>query len=135
MITEAKFIARIAALRKSCGVHGWDHYGAAPLTRAHCEVVERRVRALVARGIPWPHAYPTDPGGVSIEWTFGPWEISVDIDPGEIECDATKVIGDNIEGPAFMLAACVSDDEFAYAIVGMLAATGNDAGSRLVGHS
>jgi hypothetical protein len=31
-------------------------------------------------GLPLPHLYPTAEGGIQAEWTFGDWEVSLEID-------------------------------------------------------
>lgn len=60
----------------------WDGYGATPIDRRALE----RARLLVEQGLrsslPLPALVPVPDGGVQLEWTAGPVELEMEIEPG-----------------------------------------------------
>lgn len=72
----ARFV-ELAELRED-----WDGYGALPVDRQALIFAARLVRDTVQVGLPMPEVFPVPDGGVQLEWTAGPMELELEIEPG-----------------------------------------------------
>jgi hypothetical protein len=84
----AERISEIAAL-----VDNWDSYGAVPtnpLALRRAQLVAERMLTLP---LPAPRLFPVPDGGVQLEWSAGPVELELEIQPGGhvvFVCDDTQ---------------------------------------------
>jgi hypothetical protein len=92
--SAAAFTARVAYVRRECAGPDWDAYGGTPALDGPCaDAAVALAEELNRRGVAWPYVYPTNEGGMSLEWDAGPWAIDVDVNPGEhVTGDATNVV-------------------------------------------
>lgn len=61
---------------------GWDGDDAHPIDPAALRLSSAWVRSLMDVGLPMPEIFPVPDGGVQLEWSAGPVELELDIEPG-----------------------------------------------------
>jgi hypothetical protein len=71
---------RLNALSALAG--GWDGEDAHPIDPASLRSSVAWVRSLMNAGLPMPEMFPVPDGGVQLEWSAGPVELELDIEPG-----------------------------------------------------
>lgn len=59
---------------------GWHECGSSRVGAEAIEEAKRLLIPLYYGDIPWPRIYPTVAGGISLEWKYDDWDISVEID-------------------------------------------------------
>jgi hypothetical protein len=92
-IDLAARLAELAALKD-----GWlDGAGRAP-SQADLQWLAATWSGAFPRDLPTPYAYPTPDGGIQLEWTTGPWELSAEIDLSARTATLSKVNVDSSEG-------------------------------------
>jgi hypothetical protein len=84
----AERISELAAL-----VTNWDSYGAAPTDRLALRRAQLFAERMLTLPLPAPRLFPVPDGGVQLEWSAGPVELELEIEPGGhavFVCDDTQ---------------------------------------------
>lgn len=61
----------------------WDSYGARPIDPLALRRTQQLVEAVLRASFPIPWVFPVPDGGVQLEWSAGPVELELEIEPGE----------------------------------------------------
>src|SRR4051794_15646504 len=59
----------------------WDSYGARSLSPAAVRVAQSILDQTLASPLPLPKVFPVPDGGVQLEWSAGPIELELEIEP------------------------------------------------------
>jgi hypothetical protein len=73
---------------------GWDGYAAAPINRLALTLSARLMAMATRMDMPRPEVFPVPSGGVQLEWTAGPMELELEIEPG---AQVVVFVGDDSE--------------------------------------
>jgi hypothetical protein len=61
---------------------GWDSYGARPIDRSALRRAQLIAERALTLPLPAPRLLPVPSGGVQLEWSAGPVEVELEIEPG-----------------------------------------------------